>query len=139
MLSHVELVVWQWLFLPDFWLVITPRFYHPVSTGRVLATFHATAGEENQDIIEAEFNRIKYNLMAESSLKSETENQNLLTRLKSLSTDPTFLKPLGIVITLYGIGYSWTGQPAICFYMVPLLKYVQQVYFFIVLFFLANR
>ncbi len=52
----------------------------------------------------------------------EDKVPNIFIRIKDLTTDVTFLKPFGFLMVVFGLGFEWTGLPAIAFYMVPLLK-----------------
>ncbi len=90
-------------------------------------------GEQNQDIIDTEFNRIKMNFKilakereeAEAEMEaagSEVKEATILMRVRDLATDGSFLKPFAFLLVIFGLGFEWTGLPAIAFYMVPLLK-----------------
>ena len=82
-------------------------------------------GEDNMDIVEAEFNRINLNLKImekEEEINAGQEQEGKVKQIFSIMTDVTFLKPFSILLVLFAVALEWTGLPAIGFYMVPLLK-----------------
>lgn len=110
------------LFCPE-----TPVWY--VSKGRedeAKLSLSKLRGEQNSDIVQAEFNRISLNckiMEKEREIHGADVKESVFQEIKSLATDPTFLKPFGFLLVIWCIGFEWSGFPAIAFYMVPLLKY----------------
>jgi hypothetical protein len=82
-------------------------------------------GKNNQDVIEMEFNRIQDNLeiaRKEEDMKNGDDTPSLWKKIFNLLTDASFLKPFTFLLVIFAIAMEWTGLPAICFYMVPLLQ-----------------
>jgi len=84
-------------------------------------------GKDNQDIIQAEFNRISLNLKIQEKERELNQlgsksSPNKIKEMFRLTSDLTFLKPFGFLLVIFCVGFEWTGLPAIAFYMVPLLK-----------------
>ena len=76
-------------------------------------------GAKHVDIIDAELFRISTNLkMREIDSEDITEARG---NIRNLLSSSSFLKPLGILLFVFCIGYEWTGLTAIAFYNVPLL------------------
>ena len=75
-------------------------------------------GVENEDIIEAELNRIDLNL------RIEAKEEEILAehKLWDILVDPTFYKPFALLMLLFCINLEWCGLAAVGFYFVPLLK-----------------
>ena len=86
-------------------------------------------GSENEDIINAEFNRISINLkisQKEAELDEEVGGQgNMLQNICNyikLFADPTFIKPVLLLMVMFCLAHEWCGFPASGFYMVPMLQ-----------------
>ena len=113
------------LFCPE-----TPTWY--ISKGRdeeAKEALEKLRGAENQDIIEAEFNRISLNQkIQEKEREIDNDQEEKLSKVQAfkrkfhLLIDPGFIKPFGFLMLIFLIGLEWGGFPAIAFYMVPLLK-----------------
>ena len=79
-------------------------------------------GSNNIEIIKNETERISTSLMMDSlNEKGKQSILGKLTHFLRLLTDPTFIKPMTLLIVLIAIGMHWTGLAAIANYMVPLL------------------
>ena len=79
-------------------------------------------GRQNQDIIDAEFNRIALSLKIEEKemkINAATEKKGLLDMIP---TELSFWKPFSFLLLVFPISLEWTGLPAIAFYMVSLLQ-----------------
>ena len=86
-------------------------------------------GSDNEDIINAEFNRISINLkisQKEAELDEEVGGQgNMLQNISNyikLFADPTFIKPVLLLMVMFCLAHEWCGFPASGFYMVPMLQ-----------------
>jgi len=81
-------------------------------------------GDQNADIVDAEFNRISLSFkIIEKEKEINGKKMSTFQEIKSLCSDVSFLKPFGFLLVIFCVGFEWTGFPAIAFYMVPLLKY----------------
>ena len=86
-------------------------------------------GSENEDIINAEFNRISINLkisQKEAEIDEEVGShggifQKVSDHIK-LFADPTFIKPVLLLMVMFCLAHEWCGFPASGFYMVPMLQ-----------------
>ena len=84
-------------------------------------------GDQNMDIVEAEFNRITLNFKIQEKMV-EAEGGQQMSKLEmikegfKLFADPTFVKPFAFLLAIFLIGFEMCGFPAIGFYMVPLLQ-----------------
>ncbi len=99
----------------------TPSWY--LSKGReedAKAALIKLRGEDNMDIVEAEFNRIVLNMKIQE--KENELNQDQTPSKLAILTDMTFWKPFSFLMVVFCLAFEWTGLPAIAFYMVPLLK-----------------
>lgn len=83
-------------------------------------SLHKLRGQDNTDIVEAEFNRIKMNVKIEAKEEEATEKSKIFDIL----TDPTFTKPFALLFLVFCVNFEWCGLAAVAFYIVPLLKYV---------------
>lgn len=86
-------------------------------------------GKENVDIIDAEMNRILLSLKLEEKKAEVTSEDHQSQWIKmqkvfALFVDPSFLRPFGYLLVVFCFGLEWTGFPAIGFYMVSLLRFV---------------
>ena len=87
-------------------------------------------GISNMDIVEAEFNRIVFNLMLQQKLQLVENNgeEKLPGKLEAIKdgckffANPTFVKPFAYLCAVFLVGIEMCGFPTIGFYMVPLLQ-----------------
>ena len=87
--------------------------------GDARAALEKLRGAKNTDLIDAEVLRISTNLkMSEEDSQDVTDPRS---NIRNLMSSSSFLKPLGILLFVFCIGYEWTGLTAIAFYNVPLL------------------
>ena len=84
------------------WLISCNRHKEAIESLTILR------GQENQEIVKVETKQIQQNFEANLN-ESETSWASRLRQFVSLLKDPTFLKPLSILLLLFPIGMSWSG------------------------------
>ena len=80
-------------------------------------------GEQNLDIVEIEFKRMLMSYKIEQK-EQEANPSSKIEAIKNgltMFTDPSFLKPFGILCMVLIVGFNLSGLPVIGFYMIPLL------------------
>ncbi len=94
-----------------------------ISKGRLAEAQEALQklrGEENQDIIDAEINRIQLSMKIEAKEEAIASSRSKV--IKDIFTDPGFVKPFGLLCLVFCINFEWCGLAAVAFYLVPLLE-----------------
>ena len=85
----------------------------------------------NHSVVEAEFKRVRQNLdelaQLDAGLQAEDDDDGIIgtgccSELMMTLTDKAFIKPFIVLLVLFGIGFEWTGLPAIGFYAVTIMK-----------------
>ena len=77
---------------------------------------------KDDTVTQLEIDRIKMNLQKQKSVQSGSNSNSFCHRVSSIVFRGTFLRPLCIIVVLYGIGLQWTGVPFLSFYLVYVIK-----------------
>ena len=112
----------------------TPRWL--MSKGRekdALNALIALRGEKNKYIVDSELKSIKENTIRSQKNEQYAKTYSILTILKKYSkimTDPTFLKPFGVLLLVFAFACEWTGAINLQAYFVSIMRYVRLEHFF---------
>ena len=77
----------------------------------------------NEDVIEAELERISKNIDSDLNENQTAANNNFqsIKEYFFLLVDPSFIKPISFLIVVFCIALEWSAFSAIAFYMVTIL------------------
>ena len=77
----------------------------------------------NEDVIEAELERISKNIDSDLNENQTAVNNNFqsIKEYFGLLVDPSFMKPISFLIVVFCIALEWSAFSAIAFYMVTIL------------------
>ena len=82
-------------------------------------------GKNNLGIVNNELKNIIENMdQAQQNVKTSDHGSmlKLFKKYCGILTDPTFLKPFGVLLLLFPYALNWTGIDAVQFYFVPILR-----------------
>ena len=82
-------------------------------------------GKNNLEIVSNELKNIIENMdQAQQNVKTSDHGSmlKLFKKYCEILTDPTFLKPFGVLLLLFPYALNWTGIDAVQFYFVPILR-----------------
>ena len=82
-------------------------------------------GENNKFIINSELKSIKESIILGQKNDQYAKTNSILTLLKKYSkvmTDPTFLKPFGVLLLVFAFACEWTGAINLQAYFVSIMR-----------------